>query len=111
MPASWTVSTLIPGDCLLVGLAAELLAVIAGFVEPYWAAITAALDDGIAILDSALEWLAVISGTVCASGVEKLLIHPTHLAHPTPIHTPQGLENHHQASGASSCFVISSGEP
>ena len=45
VPASWTVTALVPGDRLLVGFAAVLLAVIAGFVEASGAVRATFLDD------------------------------------------------------------------
>ena len=50
--------------------------------------------------------LDVVFGTVQVQGDKKLQLHPTH---PTPTHIPRGLEDHHQASGASGCMEISFG--
>ena len=44
-------------------------------------------------------WFADGKGVVPVH--KKHLINPTNLTHPTPTHTPHGLENTHQASGAS----------
>ena len=45
IPAYWTVTALVSGDCLLAGLSAVLLTVVARFVEPSRAVATALLDD------------------------------------------------------------------
>ena len=66
VPASWTVTALVPGDRLLVGFAAVLFAVVAGFVESRGAVLAALLDDHLVL--GGLEGFAVVPGFVGASG-------------------------------------------